>query len=173
MKKVSRFLQIFLLMTVLCGLTSAVSAQQKFAHINSNELLGMMPGVDSVQIKVEKYAEELQNTYMTLITEFQNKSQEFEANQANYSDLIRQSKQRELENLRERIIDFQNMAEEDLMQHENKLLSPIIEKAQNAIQEVAQEKGYTYVFDSGMGAVLYAAPSENIMSLVKTKLGIE
>ncbi len=173
MKKMRRFLQVSLLMIVLCGFTTNVSAQQKLAHINSNELLEMMPGMDSVQIKVEQYAKELQDTYMTLVTEFQNKSQEFEANQATFSDLIRQSKQRELENLRERIIEFQEMAEQDLMDHENKMLNPIIEKARKAIADVAEEKGYTYVLDSGMGSVLYSAPSENIMSEVKAKLGIE
>ncbi|MBS4012846.1 MAG: OmpH family outer membrane protein [Bacteroidetes bacterium] len=172
MKKLGRVLVIALSIMIISGISTTVSAQ-KVAHINSNELLRMMPGVDSVQAKVEAYAKELQDTYLALITEFQKKSQEFEANQANFSDLIRQSRQREIESLRERIMEFQNMAEEDLMQHENRLLSPIIDKAKKAIADVAKEKGYLYVLDSGMGTVLFAAPSEDIMPLVKTKLGIK
>jgi outer membrane protein len=171
MRKLGRVLVIALSIIMISGFAKTVNAQ-KIAHINSNELLRMMPGVDSVQIKVEVYAKELQDTYMSLITEFQRKSQEFEANQANLSELIRQSRQREIESLRERIIEFQSMAEEDLMQQENKLLAPIIDKAKKAIETVAKEKGYTYVIDSGMGTVLYAAPSEDIMPLVKAKLGI-
>lgn len=173
MKKLRKALPVVLSLIVLCGISANLNAQQKFAHINSNELIRLMPGMDSVQIKVELYAQELQETYMTLITEFQRKSQEFEANQAGFSELIRQSKQRELESLRERIIEFQSMAEEDLMQHENRLLSPIIDKARIAIEDVAKEKGYSYVLDSGMGSVLYAAPGDNIMDLVKKKLGIQ
>jgi outer membrane protein len=172
MRKLGRVFVIALSIMMISGLATTVNAQ-KIAHINSNELLRMMPGVDSVQMKVELYAKELQDTYMSLITEFQKKSQEFEANQANLSELIRQSRQREIESLRERIIEFQSMAEEDLMQQENKLLAPIIEKAKKAIENVAKEKGYTYVIDSGMGTVLYAAPSEDIMALVKAKLGIK
>ncbi len=172
MKKLGRVLVIALSIMIISGISTTVSAQ-KVAHINSNELLRMMPGVDSVQAKVEAYAKELQDTYLALITEFQKKSQEFEANQANLSDLIKQSRQRDIESLRERIMEFQNMAEEDLMQHENRLLSPIIDKAKKAIEDVAKEKGYVYVLDSGMGTVLYAAPSEDIMPLVKTKLGIK
>ncbi len=173
MMKKTRIVLPLMIALILTGFSFSASAQQKFAHINSNELLMQMPGVDSVQIKVEMYAEELQETYMSLITEFQRKSQEFEANQANLSEIVRQSRQRELESLRERIIEFQTMAEEDLMMHENRLLSPIIEKAQNAIQEVAEERGYSYVLDSGMGAVIHADPGDDIMPYVKEKLGIQ
>ena len=41
-----------------------------------------------------------------------------------------------------------------------------------AIDNVAKEGNYTFIFDSGSGSFLYAAESENVLSLVKSKLGL-
>ena len=46
-------------------------------------------------------------------------------------------------------------------------------KAQNAINEVAKESGYTYIFDISLGSFAYVEESRDIMHLVKSKLGIK
>jgi outer membrane protein len=38
---------------------------------------------------------------------------------------------------------------------------------------VAKENGYTYVFNSAEGLILVAPPSDDILPLVKKKLGIK
>jgi Skp family chaperone for outer membrane proteins len=43
---------------------------------------------------------------------------------------------------------------------------------QVAIDNVAKEKGYTYIFDASMGLILYADPSTEVTALVKAKLGL-
>lgn len=151
-----------------------VSAQSKgkFGHINSNELMRSMPGRDSIQTVLERHAKELETAFSAMQTEFQTKYQDFLANEKTFSELIRQAKQRELANLQERIVDFQESAQEDLQKKEAELFSPLIEKARKAIEDVAKANGYTYVFDSSLGVLLYAEPSEDIMPLVKKKLGI-
>ena len=53
------------------------------------------------------------------------------------------------------------------------MLQPIIDKAKTAIDDVAKEEGYTYVLDSSVGVVLDSVDSNNIISKVKTKLGIQ
>ncbi len=53
------------------------------------------------------------------------------------------------------------------------VMQPIIEKAQNAIKEVAKANGFTYVYDIASGVLLYFSDdSEDILPLVKQKLGI-
>jgi hypothetical protein len=37
---------------------------------------------------------------------------------------------------------------------------------------VAKENGFTYIFDVSAGSLLYQPESDNVLSLVKTKLGI-
>ena len=46
------------------------------------------------------------------------------------------------------------------------------EVAMAAIDKVAREGNYTFIFDSWAGSFLYAAESENVLNLVKSKLGL-
>jgi outer membrane protein len=67
---------------------------------------------------------------------------------------------------------FEQTATEDLQNKELELTTPIIEKAKAAVEKVAEENGYTYIFNSTEGLLLYALPSDNVMTMVKAKLGI-
>ena len=72
-----------------------------------------------------------------------------------------------------RIQEFQENAQKQLQEREAELLKPIIDRAKKAIEDVAREGGYTYVFDSGTGALLYQQDSEDLMPQVKKKLGLK
>jgi outer membrane protein len=170
MKKI---FSIALFMVFFLGINATAIGQNKFGHIDTNELLGMMPGREAAQQELERYARELEAQFTTMQREFQTKYQDYLENQETFSQLIRQSRERELTSLQERIMEFQESAQEDLIAKENQLLQPIVEQARNAIEEVAKENGYTYVFDRSMGVLLYSEPSDDIMPKVKVKLGIE
>jgi outer membrane protein len=58
------------------------------------------------------------------------------------------------------------------MEKSEELLKPIQDRVNKAIKDVATENGFLYIFDSGMGVVLYADPAADATKLVKTKLGI-
>lgn len=163
------FLVIFILAS-----SATVFAQQpaKFGHIDTNELLRLMPGRDSAQVQLERYARELESQYVAMQNELQTKYQDYLEKESTFSELIRQSRQRELTNLQERILEFQESAQQDLIDQENRLLSPIIEKARQAISDVANENGFTYIFDISSGALLFWEKGENIMPLVRVKLGL-
>lgn len=164
--------RLSLLLVFFLGLNTNVFSQAKFGHINTTELMGQMPGRAAAQQELEKYAKDLETTFTALQSEFQNKYTNFLENQESLSQLIRQTRERELVSLQERIQEFQESAQQDIMNKENQLLKPIIDSARKAIQDVAVENGYTYVFDTSSGALLYSAPSDDLMNQVKTKLGI-
>jgi outer membrane protein len=88
------------------------------------------------------------------------------------SDLIRQTKERELQDMGARIQEFQENAEKKLQDRQQEVLKPIIDRAKKAIEDVAKENGYTYIFDTSVGALLYQQDSEDILPLVKKKLGL-
>ena len=89
-----------------------------------------------------------------------------------YTDLVKQDKIAEITGLEQRIQSFQQNAQQALQSKEQELLEPILQKARNAINEVAKEGKYTYIFDKSMGTLLYAEDSENIISKVKKKLDL-
>lgn len=159
---------------LLVVITTAVSAQQKtkLGHIDSNELLLAMPGRDSAKAKLETHAQALETQLKTMSQEYETKMQDYKNKQGQMTDLIKQTKEQEIMDLQQRIQDFQKTAQDDLQKKEQTLMSPIIDKAKKAIEDCAKENAYTYVFDSSVGVLLYFDKGDDLMPLVKKKLGI-
>jgi outer membrane protein len=147
--------------------------QYKFGHIDSNALLSMMPEREKAKNDLEAHAKELEKTLTGMQTELERKYQEYVTSGDSLSKLIKQTKEAELNEMQQRMQSFQQNAQKELQETESNLLQPIILKAKNAITAVAEERGYIYVFDTGVGAVLYySEDSEDLLPFVKTKLGI-
>ena len=144
----------------------------KLGHINSNELMQIMPGRDSAQATFQREVEDLQATLKNMQDELETRYNEYRAKESQMSDLIKQTKQRELQDMGARMEEFQKNAQQQLQDREQELLKPIIDRAKKTIEEVAKERGYTYIFDSGVGALLYQQDSEDIMPFVKAKLNL-
>lgn len=154
------------------GTTAVAQKTVKLGHINSSELMQIMPGRDEAQATLQKEVDELQNTMKNMQAELEQRYNEYMGKKDQMSDLIRQTKERELQDMGNRIQDFQESAQKKLAEREQEVLKPIIDKAKKAIEDVAKENGYTYIFDSGVGALLYQQDSDDIMPLVKKKLGL-
>jgi len=170
MKKLLRpFLVIMFCAVMSIGFSQA---NAKLGYIDSNELLEMMPGKDSIQTALQDYGKSLENQLQTMYTEYQTKVQDYQANSRTMSDIIRQTKEKELADLETRIETFRQQADADLQEKQVTLLQPLLDKAKNAINTVAKENGYTYIFDVGTGAFLFYEKGDNIMPLVKAKLGL-
>jgi outer membrane protein len=108
-----------------------------------------------------------------MYTEYQTKLADYQANASSMSDIIRQTKERELADMEVRIQDFQQQADTDYKNMQMKLVEPLLTKAKKAIEDVARENGYTYIFDSYGGTLLFFEKGDNILPLVKNKLGIQ
>lgn len=160
------------LLFVFATLISSSMFAQKLGHINSNELLQAMPERAKVEDSMKTFASNLEDQLSTMTKEYQAKVQNYQSKQSTMTESIKKDKIQEITNLEDRINKFQQSAQEDLKDKEQSMLKPIIEKAKNAIDAVAKEGGYLYIFDSGVGALLYEKDSQNIMTEVKKKLGL-
>ncbi len=167
-------LKITLLMIVVV-LSTSVNAQKgvKVGHINSNDLLTAMPERTAVQKELEDYANQLKITLDAMRKEYETKVAEFQGKQDVMTDIIKNNKIKEITDLEKRITEFQQTAEADIQKKEQSLLQPIIDKAKNAINEVAKEGSFTYILDSSVGVVLYSVEGDDILPAVKKKLGLE
>ncbi len=160
-----------LLLVALISLSLFTAQAQKYGHVNSPELLKAMPGVDSIQIKLLAFQTELEGEYESMLNEFQSKKDKFDKDAGTMSSAIRQIREKELVDLQTRIQQFQYGVQDDLEQKQYDLIKPFQDKLQAAINEVAKEYKYSYVFD--IQTLLYYEGGEDITSLVKAKLGIK
>ncbi len=164
MKKLS-FLIAFILVSVF-------SNAQKFAYINTQAILGNMPEVQQANSNLETFRNQLVNLGQMKLEALQTKYKDLEAKQAkgelSPKQLDDESAKLKLEE--EALNKFDQESQQKVMDKSEELLKPIRDKVQKAIDDVAKEGGYQYVFDASMGFILYADASTDISELVKTKL---
>ena len=130
----------------------------------------LMPERKTAETEVANFAKSLEAQLGSMTAEYQESVQEYQANEATYTDLVKQDKVTEITGLEQRIQSFQQNAQQALQSKEQELLEPILQKARQAIEDVAIEGDYTYIFDKSVGSILYVKESENILDKVKIKL---
>lgn len=165
-------LKTLLLATALCiGTISFTQAQSKVAHINTQELISVMPGFKSAQSELEALSKTYQTDLQAMATEYQNTVKQFEAEVATKTDEENQKRGLELQEKQQRIQQFQADAQKDLQKKEVDLMKPVSEKAKTAILKVSRAQGFDYVLDSSQGVTILA-DGKNLLDDVKKELGI-
>ena len=160
------------------GLLLSFSARaQKFGFVNSGSILEAMPEVKEAESNLEALGKQLQAKGEKMMQDFQLKYQELER-KVQAGEITPKAQETEgaaLEEERNKILQYDQDMQKQLTDKREALLSPILAKVKTAIDTVAKENGYTYIFDGspGVGVILYADESTNVTSLVKAKLGVQ
>jgi outer membrane protein len=167
--------KLFAIIALMIACSFGVQAQNpvKIGYIDFNTLLAEMPGIDSVKTKLQNYQKTLTDQMDAMKAEFENKYMDYQSQAAGMSDLIRQTKEKELSDLQMRIDAFQQKASQDLTAKQQELVAPFIDKAKAAINEVAKEQKYTYVLNAIEDVVIYKDEANDLMTLTKKKLNIQ
>lgn len=157
---------------LIAGFSFNAQAQTaKIGHINFQELLSIMPGQDSINKALEDYVGGLESQIQAMQAELEAKYADYQASQATMSEIIRQTKEKEIMDLQQRLEAFNQQAQYEVQNKQMELSEPLITKAKKAIETVAKENGFTYIINANDQVLLYKNGT-NIMSLVKSKLGL-
>lgn len=169
--------QFALTALLVLGIAQTVDAQQslKIGHIDRQRLLLTLPERKSAEEKMQAFAKTLDERLKAMGGEYQAKVADAQerADKGSLSETEKQMLVREINDLEQRIESAREKAQEDIAKMEEELLKPMIEKTNKAIKDVAEEKSFNYVLDVSTGSVLYFDRGEDIMPLVKAKLGIQ
>lgn len=165
-------IKLTLAVALLMGSTSLFA--QKFGRINTQEIIMAMPETKTMQTNMEAYGKEIQDNIETMQVEFNTKYQDYQKNYNTLTDMSKEMKEKELQDLQGRIQEFQSRAQQEYQKKQNELLAPIIEKAKNAIDKISAAGGYLVVFDTSTGSLAYfdEASLTDIAPEVKKELGI-
>lgn len=163
-----------LAIVVLVALAATTNAQKatKIGHVDLGKVLEQMPGQDTVKVVMEKYVQTLQGELQTMQSELELKGADYQKNLATMSSIIKTTKEKEITDLQGRIEAFQQSAQQDLQAKQTELITPFVNKARQAIKDVAKESGFAYVLNAVEDILLYSDGGEDITPLVKKKLGI-
>lgn len=157
----------------MIGTPALAQKSNKFGHINSAELLSLMPERKAAAAKMDSITKDVEKQLQEMMTEYRTKQEKYSNEAPKMSELVKKDKEEELQSLATRIQNFQQQAQQSLEQQEQGLVEPIVNKAKKAIEQVAKENGYTYVFDTSAGSLLFWEESDNILTMVKKKLNLQ
>ncbi len=145
----------------------------KIGYIDSIELISMMPGYVEAELQLKNYGVQLDADYKVMLEDYQSALEEYDKMKDMLTEAMKKAKQQDIVNLQAKIQQYEMDAQQDLAAKEQELLAPLLEKANTAINDVAKENSFRYIFDTQAGAIVYAEDGDNIMPLVKKKLGIQ
>ncbi len=147
------------------------SAQTKIGYVSTDELIGVMPEAEKADADLKDYQASLSQQGQDMMKDLGIKDSLFVKDSAKLSASMKEIKRNELITLYQRVQGWQTQAQEMYQQKAQEKIAPIRAKAMDAIRLVAKENGYSYILD--INAVIVAPPGDDILPLVKKKLGIK
>ncbi len=159
------------MLLLFVGVNNSFAQKLKLGHVQVDSIFQIMPERTQAEQELQQYSQQLESQLMTMNAELESKYNEYVENAETWPATLKQDKEEELNSLQQRIQNFQVRAQSDLQTKEAELLQPIYEKIREAIRMVANEEGFTYIYDASM--LLYKSDdSINITKKVKAKLSL-
>lgn len=131
-----------------------------------------LPEVQQMRSNLEGMQTQLQKKGQQMLTDYQAKQQAAVTKQQAGTLAPVEEKQvmADLQKKEQEIMEFEKTMQQKLGSKEQELLNPILEKVNNAIQAVAKDNGFQFIFDTSSGVLLYADETQDITAMVKAKL---
>ncbi len=173
LEKRNRFMKnIALVLVAIVGISFSAFAQPKLGHVNAQEILVKMPDFKTAQQKADKFGKELQASLENMTVEYQNKLGSLQEREGSMTNTERETAIADIQQLEQRIQQFQVSAQERMAKQEQELITPIREKVLSAIKSVGETNGFTYIFDVSAGSTVYQNGTD-VTPLVKKELGLQ
>ena len=162
------------IIAAMFALPLGVMAQSKFAHMNSQEVITVMPEFTKAQADLDAMSKQYQDEMKRTEDEFNKKYQEFLAQADSLPQNIAERRQKELQDMAQRQQQFQQDAYQAMQKAQQDAMAPIYKKLDDAIQAVGKAEGVVYVFDLARTSIPYiGTESIDVTAKVKAHLGIK
>ena len=167
--------KIVTIVVVVMGLVMAgnsVQAQGKIGFISLQELIPSMPEYKKADTALNDYQTALGQNFDDMRREYMEKDSLLNSKDTlKYTKAQLELKKKELGEMLGKLQGWQQQAQQMYQQKQQELIAPIQKKAVDAVQVVAKENGYAYVLTKE--ALLTSPPADDLLPLVKKKLGIK
>ncbi len=160
-----------------CALITFSASAQKFGYMNSAAILSLLPEVKqadaTLEVTQKQYQEMGKKKVELLQTSY--KSLQEKAQAGLLSPKQEEEEAAKLKAMESELQAFEQEMGKKIQDKRNELLGPILKKVNDAINAVAKENEYQFVFDAGPGSgiLLYADESQDVTKLVMDKLGVK
>ena len=166
-----KFITLGLITMGIFGLSNNTSAQGKIGYISADEIMVSMPEAAKLDTQLNQYQQSLYVNAQDKQTAFNEAVAKFYKDSATMNPSLKEVKRTELQKQVSELSGAEQTIQQQMQQKQQELLVPVQKKLITAIQDVAKENGYTYIF--AREALLVVPPGDDIAPLVRKKLGIK
>lgn len=168
MKKLGLILSAFIFSSTL------LVAQPKIGYVDSDTIMKQLPDAQDTQKKLDAMIKEWQEELNKMDKDWKTKFDDYEKRKLILSEQKRVEIEKELVTLEDQISKYRQEkfgVRGELFQKQEELMKPIQNRIFNAIQDVAKEFEYDFIFDrSGDIIFLFAKDEYDVTNLVLEKL---
>lgn len=160
---------------VLIALAPAMAFAQKFGHINSADIIPLMPEYKAAQTELETLQKQYEEEFKYMTDEYEKKVKEYEEQRETLPENIRTRREQDIMNSRQNAEQYARDCQINLDEKSSSLMMDINSKLSKAIQTVGEENAYVCIFDIAAGVVPYISSTltTDVTEAVKAKLGIK
>lgn len=165
-------IKLFFLAAMLVAGVSSVQAQ-KSGYISVEQVVSLMPEVGRIDTALQRFqADSLNAEFASLVQEYNYKDSILtKTDTTKIPAAVKRQHREDLNNIAYQVQNWQQISQQAMQAKQQQLLAPVYQKVMKAINDVAKESGYAFVF--AQDALLVAPPSDNLLPLVARKLSIK
>ncbi|MCH2234642.1 MAG: OmpH family outer membrane protein [Crocinitomicaceae bacterium] len=160
----------------LLGLSS-VGLAQRYAYVDTQYILDNVPEYQAAQEELNRLSEEWQNEVEMQFKLVAQKRKEFQDEAILLPAEIKAQREKEILDMENKAMELQKQrfgVGGDLFVKREQLIKPIQDRIFDAIQQIASERNFAFVFDkANQSNLLYADPKYDISDQVIKEMGIK
>lgn len=165
--------KFFFLAALFVAATGTVNAQQKAGYFNIETMISLMPEVGRIDTLLQRFqTDSLNAEFASLVQDFQYKDSLLTKTDTNkIPPATRRQYRRDLEGTTYQVQNWQQISQNVMQNKQQELLAPVYQKVYAALNQVAKENNYGFVYREE--ALLVAPPGDNLLPLVARKLNVK
>ncbi len=147
---------------------------QKFAHFDLSQVIPNMKEYTAAQAELENLATQYSDDLKRMQEEFQKKYEDFQKQEANLLENVKQRRVTELQELDQRIQQTAQDNQVAYQKAQNEKLQEINNLVMAAVKKVGEAGSYIYIVDISTGAIPFVNPtlSTDVTADIKKALGM-
>ncbi len=165
---------IFLILLLIA--ISNRSTAQRFAYIDTEYILDMMPSYRSAQKQLDQLSEDWQKEIEKRQANIDRMYKDYQAEQVLLTEDLRKKREQEIKDKEKELREYRNLKfgfEGDLFKKRQELIKPIQDKIFDAVQKIAKQSALDFIFaKSGEMIMLYTNARYDKSDEVLSELGI-
>ena len=160
----------FLGLVAILTMSNQTQAQNKMAYVSVEEVVQLMPEYKKAMSDMAQFDSALQINYAETVREFNRQDSLFKADSTKWSSAIRTANREKMKKLLFELQGFEQSYQQQMQQRQEELMTPVAQKANDLIREVAKTGGYAYVFRKE--ALLVQPDADDLMPAIRKRLGV-